>query len=64
MLHELCSREPEIERVRLCDRYHTRSDFLHGYCFYEGRYEPVKEVKRRIVETRELIGDIKKLIGS
>lgn len=63
-LHELCSKEPEIERLRLCDRYHTRSDYLHGYCFYEGRCESVKEVKRRILETREYIDDVKKLIGS
>ena len=64
MLHELCSKEPEIERVRLCDRYHTRSDYLHGYCFYEGRCEPVEEVKRRILETGEYIEDLKRLIGS
>jgi len=32
VLYELSSKEPEMERVRLCDRYHTRSDYLHGYC--------------------------------
>jgi len=64
VLHELSSKEPELERVRLCDRYHTRSDYLHGYCFYEGRCEPVEEAKRRILETKEYIEDVKKLVGS
>lgn len=63
-LHQLCATEPEIERIKLCDRYHTRADYLHGQCFYEGICRPIEEVKRRILETREYIEDIKRLIGS
>ena len=61
-IHIVCSKEPEAERIRLCDRYHTRSDFLHGHCFYEGRYEPRDEIERRIRETKEFIEDVKRLI--
>ena len=61
-LHRLCATEAKIEGIKLCDRYHTRSDYLHGQCFYEGICRPIEEVKRRILETREYIEDIKKLV--
>ena len=61
-LHRLCAKEPEIERMKLVERYHTRSDYLHGQCFYMGICMPIESVKRRIRETKDYIEDVKKLI--
>jgi len=58
-LHELRSKDPRIEI--LIGRYHTRADFLHGLCFYLGVCEPVEEVRRRIIETKQYIEDAKRL---
>ncbi|KPV63310.1 MAG: hypothetical protein AOA65_1318 [Candidatus Bathyarchaeota archaeon BA1] len=60
-LHELRSKDQNIEI--LIGRYHTRSDLLHGLCFYLGACEPVEELKRRIVETGEYIVDARRLAG-
>ena len=58
-LHELRLKYPDVEI--LIGRYHTRQNYLHGYCFYLGVCEPVDEVKRRIIETIEYIKDAEKL---
>ena len=58
-LHELRSKDPKVEV--LIGRYHTRADFLHGLCFYLGVCEPVEEVRRRIIETKQYIEDAKRL---
>jgi len=58
-LHELRSKDPRVEV--LIGRYHTRADFLHGLCFYLGVCEPVEEVRRRIIETKQYIEDAKRL---
>ncbi len=58
-LHELRSKRPEVEV--LIGRYHTRADFLHGMCFYLGICDPIEEIKRRIIETKEYIEDAKRL---
>ena len=60
-LHELALEDSEVEA--LIGRYHTRSDFLHGRCFYTGVCPP-EPVKRRIIETKEYIEDVKKLAFS
>ena len=54
-LHALVLEDPQIER--LVGRYHTRADYLHGQCFYEGMCEPVEDVERRIRETVDYIRD-------
>lgn len=61
-LEGICLKDAEADRLRIADRYSTRSDYLHVMCFYEGVCEPVEAVKRRILETRWLIEDVKKLI--
>lgn len=61
-LEAICLKDSEAERRRIADRYSTRSDYLHAMCFYEGVCEPVEAVKRRIMETRGLVEDVKKLI--
>jgi len=61
-LETLCLKDAEAEKLRIADRYSTRSDYLHVMCFYEGVCEPIEAVKRMILETRELIDDVKKLI--
>ena len=61
-LEAICLKDAEAERLRIADRYSTRSDYLHLMCFHEGVCEPVEAVKRRILETGELIEDVKKLI--
>lgn len=61
-LHELAVRDHEVEE-RLVGRYHTRSDYLHGSCFYTGVCEPTEDIERRIKETAEFIDDAKKLAG-
>jgi len=60
-LHEIYGKEPLIRERKILDRFYTREWMLHGSCFYEGVCEPVDEVKRRIVETRDYIEDVKKL---
>lgn len=61
-LEAICLKEPEAEKVKICDRYGSRETYLHGMCFYEGKCEPPEAVERRIRETRDLIEDIKRLI--
>jgi len=61
-LEALLLKEPEAERLKIGDRYSTRSDYLHAMCFYEGACKPPDAVKRRIIETKDLIEDVKKLI--
>ena len=43
-------------------RYYSRQDTLHGDCFHEGDCEPRDRIKKRILETEDLIDDIEKLI--
>ena len=43
-------------------RYYSRQDTLHGDCFYVGNCEPRDRIKKRILETEDLIDDIEKLI--
>jgi uncharacterized protein (UPF0332 family) len=59
-LHYLALKYPEIEI--LIGGYHTRSDYLHGKCFYFGSC-PEEPVRRRIIETKQYIEDAKKLAG-
>jgi len=57
-LHYLALKDPNVET--LVGRYHTRSDYLHGRCFYLGVCPP-EIVGRRIIETKQFIEDAKKL---
>ena len=43
----------------LVGRYFTRINYLHGTCFYSGICGP--DVKRRIIETDQYIGDAQAL---
>jgi len=61
-LGELILKEPGIDEARIWDRFHSRSDVLHGSCFYEGICEPKELIKKKIVETRDYIEDVKKFI--
>ena len=54
-LHILALQDPRVES--LVGRYHTRADFLHGQCFYDGMCEPSEDVERRIRETDVYISD-------
>ncbi len=54
-LHALVSQDENVER--LVGRYHTRANYLHGLCFYNGMCEPSEEVERRIRETADYIRD-------
>ena len=58
-LHALVLEDPQIES--LVGRYHTRADYLHGQCFYDGMCEPVEDVERRIRETAAYISDAEDL---
>ena len=48
----------------LVGRYHTRADYLHGQCFYDGMCEPAEEVDRRIRETDAYISDAQELASN
>ena len=61
-LGELILKEPEIDEAKIWDRFHSRSDVLHSSCFYEGICEPKELIKKKIVETRDYIEDVKKFI--
>lgn len=60
-LHYLALKDPDVEA--LVGRYHTRSDYLHGRCFYLGACPP-EIVKRRIIETKQYVEDAKRLAGA
>ncbi len=52
-LHTLISQD---QRVGVLEGpYHTRADYLHGQCFYDGACEPPEEVERLIRETEGYI---------
>ena len=61
-LHTLVLRDQQIES--LVGRYHTRADYLHGQCFYDGMCEPPEEVERRIRETDDYIRDAQELAST
>ena len=50
-LHTLVLQDERVES--LVGRYHTRADYLHGQCFYDGMCEPQEDVERRIRETAD-----------
>ena len=58
-LHALVLQDMEVDS--LVGRYHTRADYLHGQCFYDGMCEPPEEVERRIRETDAYIRDAQEL---
>jgi len=61
-LHMLVLGDHQVES--LVGRYHTRADYLHGQCFYEGMCEPPEEVERRIRETDDYISDAQQLASN
>lgn len=61
-LHTLVILDARVES--LVGRYHTRANFLHGQCFYDGMCEPEEEVKRRIRETDAYISDAQGLASN
>jgi hypothetical protein len=63
-LHRLAVSDKKIGREQLIARYHIRSDFLHGHCFYLGLCEPAQEIERRIKETAKYIQDARALADS
>ena len=58
-LHALVLQDRRVES--LIGRYHTRADYLHGQCFYDGLCEPSEDVERRIRETADYIRDAQEL---
>ncbi len=58
-LHNLAEVDERVEV--LVGRYHTRANYLHGHCFYDGMCEPAGQVERRIRETTEYIQDAQEL---
>jgi len=63
-LGELILREPELDRLGLWERLHSRESSLHVSCFYDGECKPADVIKRKISETRNYIEDVKALVGS
>ena len=61
-LHALVVLDTRVES--LVGRYHTRADYLHGQCFYDGMCEPAEEVERRIRETDTYISDAQELASN
>ena len=61
-LHVLVIQDQRVES--LIGRYHTRADYLHGQCFYDGMCEPAEEVDRRIRETADYIRDAQGLAAT
>ena len=63
-LGELILREPELDKLGLWERLHSRESSLHVSCFYDGECKPADVIKRKISETKNYIEDIKALVGS
>jgi len=58
-LHSLISQDQQVAVLE--GSYHTRADYLHGQCFYDGICEPPDEVGRLIRETAAYIRDAQEL---
>jgi len=63
-LGELILQEPELDKLGLWERLHSRESSLHVSCFYDGECRPAEVIKRKILETKNYIGDIKNLIAT
>lgn len=64
MLMKLAEIDPDIRDKKVFERYMSREVALHGACFYGNYCEPMDENEKRIKETRVLIEDVKKILGS
>jgi len=63
-LGKLILKELELDKLGLWERLHSRESSLHVSCFYDGECIPEEMIKRKILETKSYIEDIKKVIGS
>ena len=63
-LGELILREPELDKLGLWERLHSRESSLHVSCFYDGECKPADVIKKKISETKNYIEDIKALLSS
>jgi hypothetical protein len=61
-LHSLISQDRQVGVLE--GSYHTRADYLHGQCFYDGICEPPEEVGRLIRETDSYIRDAQELMSN
>lgn len=61
-LEALLLREPELDKMGLWERLHSRESRLHVSCFYDGECEPADVIKRKILETKDYIEDIKRTL--
>lgn len=62
-LGELILKELELDKLGLWERLHSRESSLHVSCFYDGECKPENVIKRKILETKNYIEDIKRAIG-
>lgn len=56
--------EPNLDELGLWEKLHSRESRLHVSAFYDGECEPTDVIKRKILETREYVEDIKKIIST
>lgn len=61
-LCKLALTDPQMEE-KILGRYYTRLHTLHGDCFYLGICEPIEDIKKRIIQTKEFIEDVQGLVG-
>jgi len=59
-LDKLLLSEPELDKLGIWERLHSRESRLHVSAFYNGECEPTDVIKRKILETKDYIEDIKK----
>jgi uncharacterized protein (UPF0332 family) len=57
---EISGEDGEL-REKLEGRFFSRESVLHGHCFYMGACEPIREIERRIKETKQYIEEARKL---
>ena len=61
-LEKIEKEDKEVKKMNILKRFLNRLILLHGSCFYGGICEPREEVIRLIVETKDLLYDVKRII--
>lgn len=62
-LGEIVVKEKDVDEAKIWERYHSRAQALHAECFYGGVCKPVDVLKKKILETRDLVEDVKQLVS-
>jgi len=61
-LSRILMKEPDLMKIGIWERFHARESDPHGRCFCEGMCEPKEFITLKILETRDYMEDVKRVI--